>query len=105
MRAGNLRHKITIEKPISSTNDFGEEENSYQMFQEAFASVEQFTSKEFFFSNQIVEVSTKKIRIRYFAGLEMNMRIKFNDKYFDIKEIVNPYERNKELLIAASETV
>jgi len=103
MRAGNLRHKITIEKPTYNTNDFGEEENSYQMFQETFASVEQFSIKEAFFSSHIIEVSTKKFRIRYVSGLEMDMRIKFNGKYFDIKEIVNPYERNRELIIAASE--
>jgi len=102
MRAGSLKHKIIIEKPTTSTDGYGAVENNYEEFKTVFASVEQFTSKEYFFSNQIVEVCSKKFRVRFFSGLEMDMRINFNGEYFDIKDFVNPYERNRELIIAAS---
>lgn len=103
MRSRNLKHKIEIQNLTTTTNGYGEETESFTKFKEVRAAIENFSSKEVFFSSGIIEKSTKKFRIRFLPGVTTDMRIKQNDKYFDIVEIVNPQERNKELIIAVSE--
>ena len=64
------------------------------------ASVEDFGTKESFFSNKIIDVSTVKFRIRYIKNITPEMRISFDDNFYDITAIVNPFFKNKELIIA-----
>ena len=106
MRSRNLKHKITFQIPIIEDSDFGGKKIiGYSEHKTVRASVENFTTKEVFFTPGAVEMSVKKFRVRYFSSLSMDMRIKHGEKYFDIVEVANPNEKNKEYIIAVKEMI
>ena len=90
MRAGNLRHKITIQSIGTTTNDFGEiEEGNYQDFKTVWASITPISGKESFLSNTDFAMVTHKIKIRFIEGLNASMQIVFQGRKFRIKNIRN----------------
>ncbi len=105
MRAGALKDLITIEKLTGTKNGFGEIEDSYENFSDAFSEVSHIGTSEKYFSGKYSEVDSRKFRIRYIPGITTDMRILFDSRYFDIKEVVDPYNKKQELLIAAIEVV
>jgi len=46
---------------------------------------------------------THKIRMRYLSGVTADMRIEFGSRYFNVRSIINPDERNRMLDILAEE--
>lgn len=106
MRAGNLRHKITIQSIGTTTNDFGEiEEGNYQDFKTVWASITPISGKESFLSNTDFAMVTHKIKIRFIEGLNASMQIVFQGRKFRIKNIRNFAEMGKELEILAEEFI
>jgi len=103
MRARTLKHLITLEQKTLTSNEFGETKTAYSDFASVYASIEQIKDNEKFLSNQIHQVSTRKFRIRYLPGVTLDMRIKYNNKTYEIVEIINPFESNIELLLLVNE--
>lgn len=101
MRAGKLKDFITIEKPTIDKNEVGEEINTFEKFCDAYCEVTNIGTSEKYFNARYENVNSKKFRIRFIPGVTTSMRIKLDDEYFDIKEVVDPYRNKRELLIAA----
>lgn len=97
MRAGELRHCISIEKPNITQGDYGEPVTSWSNFAKIRALVEPLRGREFFDSQKFNEETTHRIKIRYLSGLNSEMRIKFNERYFNILSVLNINEQNKEM--------
>lgn len=103
MIARNLKHKITFQNKTKQKNSFNEELEVYEDVSTVRASIETFSSKETFFTNKITEVANVKFRVRYLSEISTDTIILYNNKTYDIVEIIDPYERRKELIIAAKE--
>ena len=58
---------------------------------------------EIFNSMQLITNDPYLFIIRYIEGLNSQMRILYGDRLFNIKRIVNPYEKNHILKIIAQE--
>lgn len=101
MRAGKLKTFITIEKPTTDKNEVGESIKDFTKFSDAYSDVTNIGTKEKYFNARYENVDSKKFRIRFIPGVTTSMRIKLDDEYFDIKEVVDPYSNRRELLIAA----
>lgn len=105
MRTASLRHKIILEHRMISFNSYGEENDEWQTYQEAYCAIEPMRGSEAFVSKQLYHKNTLKLKMRFISGVTTHMRIKCNERIFEILEIVNPYERNKELILTCSEVV
>lgn len=103
MRAGALKDLITIEKKVNGEDNFGEANDTFEKFKDAYSEVSHIGTSEKYFSGKYSDVDTKKFRIRYIPGVTTNMRILFDGSYFDIKEAVDPYMKKQELLIVGKE--
>lgn len=103
MRAGKLRHTITIQQRSDSQNSYGEQANTWTTFAEVRASVEPLQGREFFASQQMQAEVTTRFRIRYLDGVTADMRISYDGRTFDIQAVLNPNERGRELHIMAVE--
>lgn len=103
MRAGSLRHKITIQQlaagsPQQLAN--GEPDESWTDYLTGVsASIDPVTGKEPFIAQEHLSVVSHKVRIRYRAGITADMRISFRSQYYDIKAVLNWGTRDRDLLL------
>lgn len=102
MRAGLLRHRITIESFTEGANEYGEPISTWATYATVWASKEDLSGREYFASQQInAEVSTK-FRIRYRAGITAKMRIQHGGSVYQIAATMDPDGRKRTLEILAS---
>jgi len=104
MRAGRLRHRITIQQPTTSTNAQGGKIKTWVDVATVWAGIEPISASESDQNHQLEPEVSVRIVMRYRSGITSDMRIKFGSRYYKIIGIINPDERNKELQITAIET-
>lgn len=105
MRIGPLRNRVTIESYAKSRDGYGAEVETWSRFADVWASVEPLIGREYLAAKQIQAEVTHKIRMRYIEGLAPTMRIVWGTRTFEIVSIINVSERNKEIVIMATEDV
>lgn len=104
MRAGRLRHRITIQQPTTSTNAQGGKVKTWTDVATVWAGIEPVSASESEENFQLEHEVSVRIIIRYRSDITSDMRIKFENRYYKILGIINPDERNRELQIIAIET-
>lgn len=87
MDIGKLDRKIVIEHPVNSMNSSGESVSSWATFHTAFANVQKAGGKENLEGGKTTATRQVKFKIRYFGGIDEDMRIVYNSSYYDITEI------------------
>jgi len=105
MRAGRLRHKVTIQDYTESQNTFGEVTKNWTDYATVWAAVEPVKGREFWESQQINAEITTKVTLRYLAGVKPKMRILYDTRIFEIDSVINVDERNRELQLLVKEMV
>ena len=109
MRAGELRHRITIEKKVRTRDTFGEETVKWSTDVSVYANVMPLRGNQYFASQQLQSGVTHRIRARHFTMGNSTMiqpgycRISFKDRKFTILSALNPDERNIYLDFMCSE--
>lgn len=102
---GNLRHRITLQKPVIIKDSIGQEVEEWQEVATVWASVEPLSGKEYFNAQQVnSEISTKVI-IRYIESLSSQWVVQFGHRIFNILSVINFEERNIYLQLLCSEKV
>jgi len=106
IRAGELRHRVTIQQNNNPTRgSSGEEIPNWQDVATVWAAVEPLRGREFFESQQVNAEVTTRIRIRYRSGIAPTMRAVYGNRIFDIQAVINVDERNRELHLMCREEV
>ena len=105
MRAGLLRHRLTIQIPSKSQNEFGEWIESWNDWATVWGSIEPNLGKRYFEAKQANSEVQGLIRIRYRTGLLPTMQVKYGDRIFKIISIVHPFEKKQELHILYKEAL
>jgi len=105
MRAGKLRHKVTIQDYTESQNSYNEMIKTWSDYETVWASIEPARGREFWESQQINAEVTTKITIRHLYGINPKMRVKYGNRIFEIISVINPEERNVELQLMVKESV
>ena len=111
MRAGALRHLIDIEPNTIAVDANGDRTETWTSVHQCWASIETGNGRELFAARQVVADLTHTIRLRFVIGLTPAMRVKYVDqktqavRYFDIKSILNPDERDEMLTMQAVEVL
>ena len=110
MRNGDLRHRITIQTRVITKNSYGENTIAWNDDATYWAAIWPVSAKEYFNAQQVQAGVTHKIRIRYRTlgdGTRINpeCRIKYNTRYFGIKSVINPDERNIYLDMLCEESI
>ena len=102
MRAGKLRHEVTIQKPIV-TVALGEPNTSWETFDTAWASIEPLRGREYWEAAKINSEITAKVTLRWRRDVKPQMRLKYGPRVFDIVSIVDRDERNQMLELMVTE--
>jgi len=103
LSASVLRQYITIETPTEAADSYGGFSTTWATFASAWVAINPVKNWEHPISMQNETRTTHKISMRYIAGLNDKMRIKFGTRYFNIRSIINREEANVTLDIMADE--
>lgn len=106
MRAGQLRHKITFER-IGERADDGAGGGSVtpEDVTTVWAAIEPLTGNELLRTEQFETTLTHRVRTRYLEGVRPHWTIKYGTRRFDIKRVIDPEERHRELELMCEELV
>ena len=104
MRAGRLRHLVTIEKYTETQDAVGQPISAYTTFAQAWCSIQPMLGRENFAEQMVSTEQTHKINMRYISGIDSTMRLKFGTRYFEIiGNPINFMERNTYLTFNVKE--
>lgn len=103
MRAGELRHRITVEQKSVTRNDYGEEIASWSEFATRWADAAALDGTESFSRDQKFAEATHRFRLRYLDGVDAEMRVSWRGRTFDIVSALDPDGMKRETVIVATE--
>jgi SPP1 family predicted phage head-tail adaptor len=98
----NLDRKIEIQSITPVKNNFGEEAITWTHFAYAWASVNYKGGREGFYARQVVATGEVVFKIRYIAGITETMKIIYDGKKFDIRNIAESGRRDMLEITATS---
>jgi len=103
MRAGQIMHRITFQKPTITRNAKQENITTYSNFITVWAAIDWESGRRFLEAKQLNSEVQGVIRIRYRSGILPEWRIKYKDRYFQILSIADIKELNREIQLNVKE--
>jgi SPP1 family predicted phage head-tail adaptor len=105
MRAGNLRHRVTIQESTPTRNSKGEEIDSWSTFGGGAraAAVIPLAGREAFNARQRHAEAELRIELRHLAGVTTKMRVSYDGRLFDILDVADIEERGRETHLLVKE--
>jgi SPP1 family predicted phage head-tail adaptor len=102
VRAGRLRHRASFERATQTTNTFGEPVQAWEVLSIDYVAIEPLKGNEKFSAMQVQTDIDTRIIARWHKKLkDLNTRdrVVFGEIVYDIKEVLNIDQRNRELHI------
>ena len=100
MRAGKLRHRITIQRRTQTPDGFGGPVDTWTDFAVSVpASVETLSGRELVAAQAQHAEATVQFGMRYLAGVDTTMRIVYAGLNHDIVSVIDVGERRRELQV------
>jgi SPP1 family predicted phage head-tail adaptor len=103
MNAGRLRHRITIQEPVTARNGYGEAITTWTAVATVWASVEPLSGREYFAAEHVQSEVTHRVRMRWQSGITPDMRVLFNGRVLKIDAVINYGERRTDLQLMCQE--
>ena len=89
MRAGKLRHRITIQRPARKQDpNTGEMREGWEDVAPVWASREPISVREFIAAKAGQAEISARIMIRYRAGIDATMRVLYRDTVYNIEGVL-----------------
>lgn len=104
MRAGRLRHRVTIQEFVKLSEDgIGGSINEWINVATVWARVIPLNGRELVIAQQIMPETTHRVEMRYKGGLNSKMRLLHRGRVLDNISIKNIDELNKEIHLLCRE--
>lgn len=99
MKAGKLKDIIEIWKPVVNTTEYGDSVTQYEFHYKTRAEVIYNSGSRTNENDEIFYPTSRTFRVRYYVDVKEPMRIKFDDKFYQIISIEpNKYYNNKTII-------
>lgn len=95
MRAGRLRHRVTLQSKVEARDSYGATTITWDDEATVWAAIEPLSGREYFSQQQIQAEASVRIVVRYYSGLSTAWRVKDGSTYYDIVDVLNHDERNR----------
>lgn len=105
MRAGELRHRVTIQQKTTTQDTYGAPVETWAALATVWANVEALSGREFFDSQQTVAQADHRITIRYRSDVKPAMRVIYGTRTFDIQAVLDKEGRKRALELLCKEVV
>jgi len=102
MRAGKLRHRVTIQTPTVTTTR-GQETTTWTTYDTVWASIEPLYGREYWEAAKINSEITAKITMRWRRGIKPQMRCVYGPRIFEIISIIDDQQLNRQLQLMVKE--
>lgn len=104
MRAGRLRHLVTIQQELEDQSSLtGAVTKVWSTLASVHASVEPLTGRELQRAMAERAELTYTVRMRYVAGLTPRHRLLYDGRVFNIRSVVDVEERHRETVLVCTE--
>jgi SPP1 family predicted phage head-tail adaptor len=104
MRAGKLRHRITLQQPGDRVTDtVGGGSTPYVDVATISAEVMPLEGTELFEARKFNPKLSHNVKIRYRTDVKASWRVKFKTRFLEVKSIINTAEQNHELILSCEE--
>lgn len=106
MKAGELRHRVTIEQNTPTVSGTGERSDNWTTMATVWAAVEPLAGSERWLREVAAEVAdaSTRIRLRYQEGITTAMRATHRGNVYDIEAVINRWTRDREIWLLCKET-
>jgi SPP1 family predicted phage head-tail adaptor len=98
MQAGKLNCRVTVQQKTLVQDSSGSWTETWTDLFEVWAEIKPYSGREYQLGGETQSTVNSTVRIRFMKGITSAMRFKHNRNCYDILEIYNVDERNKELL-------
>lgn len=89
MRAGDLRHRVELQRPVFSQDPVtGEMTPAWVEVAKIYAAIESLSARDFLAAAAAQSKVSARIVIRYRAGIDPTMRIVYRDKIYNIEGVL-----------------
>ena len=106
MRAGRLRHLVSIRTPVSVPNAVGERIRNYDtVLASVHAEVRDLVGRELLLAQQTSADLTTSVRLRKGSGVTVQCHIIFGTRTLEVVSISNVDNRNVEQVLMCREVV
>lgn len=105
MKAGELRHKVTLQQMSTTRDSFGAVVETWADVATVWAAIEPAGGRETLAGQEVTAEVTHRVRIRYRADVTPEMRANFQGRVFDIQAVLNVDGRGRELHLLCKEMV
>lgn len=105
MKAGDLRHSVTIERVTETTDDLGQPVQVWTPVATVRAAVEPLQGRELYAAQAVHSEAQYNVRVRYLSGITPKDRVKYGSRYLNILSVIDKEERHRELTLLCSEVV
>jgi SPP1 family predicted phage head-tail adaptor len=95
MRAGDLRHRLTIESPQRLSDGAGGATVTWTQLASVWAHIKPVSARELRSAEQRAEKVTHEIVLRYRTDINSTMRLTGEGRTFNIEAIINEAERDR----------
>lgn len=103
MNPGKLRHRVTFVQDQEVPDGMGGVTVQPVDVATVWAAVEPLQGRERYAAQQVQAETSHRVTIRYRAGLNTAMRIRFQGRMFNILAIIDPEERREQLQLLCAE--
>jgi SPP1 family predicted phage head-tail adaptor len=97
VRAGELRHRITLQARPATKDGLGQESDAFADVATVWAKVEPLAGRELLTAQQVLATVTHKVTLRYRDGVTAKMRVLWGVRTFDVEVVLNLQEQDTEL--------
>lgn len=104
MRAGRRDMLILIQEPVETVNGYGESEIQWIDHSEPWAFISYDKGREYFADQQINNINPVEITINYSKYIKDTFRIIFDNRIFEIKNVISIRKRNESKMICSEIT-
>ena len=104
MRAGNLRHRVTIEQRVQGHDEAGQPIDTWEPFVTTWADVVPVRGREVIDATLAATLTDVKFVMRYLEGIDAGMRVVFRGIAYTIKAALNEGTRDRMLTLVTTST-
>ncbi len=102
MKAGRLRHTVTVERQTDDIDNYGARQDVWNALFSTRASVEPINGREYMTQSGEHSDVTTRIRMRYsdsVGGIQPRDRIAHGLVVYDVLSVINPMEKGREMVL------
>jgi len=105
VRAGKLRHRLTIEKATRTRDAHGGETMTWRRVANRWGSIEPLSGREQLQAQQAQSRMTHRVTMRHMESMTPHHRIKARGRTFNVHEVGNVEERDRMTVCLCEEVV